>query len=80
MRLRPAHITVLSDGTFTGIEETRGRFAGTATARTQGNVFDPRLIFGGAPCLLPGSTFQEILSFDLPTLRLHTAALGMADD
>ena len=72
--LQTANITVLSDGTFTGSEQNGCTFTGTATPRTKGNVFDQITTFGGAPCLLPGSTFQGILYFDIPTRRLYTAA------
>ena len=72
--LRTANITVLADGTFTGSEQNGCTFTGRATARTNGNVFDQRITFGGAPCLLPARTFQGILYFDIPSRRLYTAA------
>ena len=72
--LQTANVTVLSDGTFTGSEQNGCTFTGTVTARTKGDVFDQSLTFGGVPCLLPGSTFQGILYFDIPTRRLYTAA------
>lgn len=72
--LQTANITVLSDGTLTGSEQNGCTFTGTVTARTKGNVFDQSLTFGGAPCLLPGSSFQGILYFDISTRRLYTAA------
>lgn len=62
--MQTANITVLADGTFTG----------TATVRTNGNVFNQSMTLGGAPCLFAGSTLQGIRHLDIPARRLYTAA------
>ena len=72
--MQTANVTVATDGTFTGAEQSGCTFTGKVTPRTRGNVFDQSLTFGGAPCFFAGSTFQGIVYFDIPTRRLYMAA------
>ena len=72
--VQPATVTAKADGTFTGIEQSRCTFTGKTTARTRGNVFNQSMTFAGNPCFFPGSTFQGIVYFDIPTQRLYAAA------
>lgn len=72
--VQTANVTVATDGTFTGAEQSGCTFTGKATPRSRGNVFNQSLTFGGAPCFFAGSTFQGIVYFDIPTSRLYMAA------
>jgi hypothetical protein len=72
--VQSADVTVVSNGTFTGIEASGCSFTGTATPRVHGNIFDQRITFGGAPCLFAGSTLVGIAYFDIPNRRLYAAA------
>ena len=71
---QPATITMASDGTFTGSEQSGCTFTGKATVRTRGNVLDQSITFGGSPCFFAGSTFQGVVYLDLLTRRLFAAA------
>ena len=67
-------VTVASNGVFTGVGASGCSFTGTFTPRVHGNIFDGSLTYGGAPCLLPGSTVVGIAYLDVSNNRLYAAA------
>jgi hypothetical protein len=73
-----ATVVVASDGTYTGSEDNGCTFTGRVTPRTQGNLFNHSLTFGGAPCVFAGDTLQGLWYMDPVTRRLYAAALTSA--
>jgi hypothetical protein len=56
-------LTLAASGAISGA--TGGcAFAGTATPRTDANVFNVSITFGAAPCALPGATVTGIAVYD----------------
>jgi hypothetical protein len=71
--VRPATFTVASDG---GVTSTINgcSITGKATPRTDVNVYDLTIAFGGAPCAIPNLSFTGIAYLRQDNGRLYAAA------
>lgn len=71
-----AVVTVSGSGAVAGIGESGCTLTGNASPRTNGNVFDISITFGGAPCYFAGQTFtgHAYYDSDIGDKRLYAAA------
>jgi len=65
-------IKALATGEISATTTSGCTVTGMGTARTEGNVFDISLTFGGAPCLFADKTLQG-MAYLHPTKRLYLA-------
>jgi hypothetical protein len=73
-----ATVTVNAVGGITGTGVSGCSVTGTATPRTNGNVFNLSLTFGGAPCLFANQTMAGIAYFDSVAKRIYGATPNAA--
>jgi hypothetical protein len=71
-----ATVTVSPAGQVTGVGASGCQFAGTATPRPSGNVYDVAFTFAGSPCGNGTSSVNGVAVFDAASKRLSSAALN----
>lgn len=71
-----AVVTVSDSGAVTGIGQSGCTLTGNAAPRSNGNVFNISITFGGAPCYFAGQTFtgHAYYDSDIDDKRLYAAA------
>jgi hypothetical protein len=73
-----ATVTVSANGTLSGAGASGCATSGTVAPRSQGNVFNVSLSFGGAPCLFANQTLTGIAYFNATTKALYAATPNAA--
>ena len=71
-------VTVASNGTLSGSSASGCTFSGTATPRTDGNVLNVAVTFGGGACANGTNTTTGIAYYDATNRQLLSAALNSA--
>jgi len=70
-----AILTILPNGTLSGVGESGCEITGTITPRSSGDVYNVSISFGDDPCYYKNKTITGIGYYDINTGRLWLAAL-----